>query len=158
MPKAPKQLSVQAVQGLLSLISRDQLPERTSIYQIHFNAKDTFSVHWIYPSLDAPGQGQCDLLTGDYPTPLWLHQKGNPIYIWNNALFVVHSDPGGDATPSAIGSQFPSIKVGVDLFNSAKPGYTPFTYPHPLTLGTNIVVVQPAVTLLPPSGLDAHGF
>jgi hypothetical protein len=136
------------------------LTSRTAIYQISFKAGDPFTVHCVYPMLDAPGRGQGDLLTGDNPKPVWLHEKSEPIYIWGNSLYVVHKLP--DASVSAIGSPFPSnintnlgsMAMNVDIFNGAMPGYTALTYPHPLVGGTNVV----APPLQPPSGLNAHWY
>jgi len=66
-----------------------------------------------------------------------------PIYIWNNnrTMNVGISDYGqGNGATSCQGTVDTStnyIIAGRDYFNNgtAKPGYTPYTYPHPLTLG-----------------------
>jgi len=61
-----------------------------------------------------------------------------PIYIWNNSsvplLGVGTSNFGGTACTSPDSSSN-YIVSGRDYFNGStvKPGYTPFTYPHPLT-------------------------
>lgn len=66
-------------------------------------------------------------------------QAFEPAYFWNN-------------TPSTIDINFPSIPVahiveGRDYYNRgiARPGYTPYTYPHPLTMS--------AQAPQPPTGL-----
>jgi hypothetical protein len=69
---------------------------------------------------------------------------------------------------SAASTTYPSIQLGRDYFNEvAKPGYTPYTYPHPWTFMTNAVATNPVVNvpattntapaLSPPTGLSAHG-
>jgi hypothetical protein len=128
---------------------------RTPIYQLKFNAGDPFVVHWVYPALDAPGMGQGDLLTGDNPTPVWLHQKSEPIHIWGNTLYTVFSV--ATLATTTIGSPFASMKVGTDILNSAPTDYSAYTYPHPLTLGTNAVVVVAAKNLIPPTDLNVSG-
>jgi hypothetical protein len=67
-----------------------------------------------------------------------------PAYLWNNKR------PAGTLAPLSVGfataytdctgadSQSNYVQANRDYFNSAstaKPGYTPYTYPHPLTLG-----------------------
>ena len=94
-----------------------------------------------------------------------------PAYIWNNngsssALaqvqtsdYGINVNPSGcahDSAPSA-GSTYDSsenyIVSGRDYFNNgtAKPGYTPYTYPHPLRLGSGGPPSPPA----PPTGVSA---
>ena len=41
--------------------------------------------------LDQPGRGQSDLLLGDSPTPVWLHEASEPVYIWGNKRSVNYS-------------------------------------------------------------------
>lgn len=60
-----------------------------------------------------------------------LDQIGNPdaLYIWGNTSSgdQVYLDPTSD--PHGIGYW---LQLGRDYFMAAKPGYTPYTYPHPL--------------------------
>lgn len=75
-----------------------------------------------------------------------------PVYIWNNnRTFVVGTpDYGGTACANPDHSSN-YIVLNRDYFNgTAKPGYTPYTYPHPLTLGHSS-----GTTPLPPNGLTA---
>jgi hypothetical protein len=74
-------------------------------------------------------------------------QDPEPVYLWNNT-------GGGSSTPG-IGDYSPDqcftgqttamyVKEGRDYFvNTPKPGYTPFTYPHPLTAGGSQSVANP---------------
>jgi hypothetical protein len=56
----------------------------------------------------------------------WPNQVTEPCYSWNNTVLE-------DGTAQNLSSTEPSIKEGRDFFNeTAKPGYRPFIYPHPL--------------------------
>lgn len=63
-------------------------------------------------------------------------QDSAPVYEWNNTLngsdvdYQIHN-PGGCDNPSV----FDHIKENREFYNdTARPGYTPYTYPHPLAL------------------------
>jgi len=78
-----------------------------------------------YPCLDAPGQGQSDLISGTTPTPAtWPHQALAPVYAWNNTV---------NGSVSNLVSNTSVVVENRDFYNTPKPGYTPYTYPHPLT-------------------------
>ena len=85
-----------------------------------------------YPCLDQVGWGTCDLLPRDPDPPAsWPHQSSEPLYLWNNNWTPVPSNPGG-----VVGSQNLVIRENRDYLNDTpKPGYTPYTYPHPLVTG-----------------------
>lgn len=69
-----------------------------------------------------------------------------PAYIWNNSRVPLTNVGVEDYAPGQVGSctggTYDSsanyIVLNRDYFNgsTAKPGYTPYTYPHPLTTGT----------------------
>ncbi len=94
-----------------------------------------------------------------YPAP---HQVGqsfasgkpvtDPIYIWNNTGAASQVPGIMDYNPDECGSGVTSaqfIQSGRDfVVGTAKPGYTKYTYPHPLTNG----VLRP----MPPTGNVAH--
>jgi hypothetical protein len=82
-----------------------------------------------YPCLDQPGRGLGTMLSNFTPTPTgWPKQAADPIYAWNNTL---------NGSNSKIVSNVPTVVAeGRDFLNSAKPGYTPYTYPHPLVSGS----------------------
>ena len=83
-----------------------------------------------YACLDQVGRGTSDLLVGSSPTPAWPHQVSQPLYGWANTWNPVHNNPG-----ALMGSQSAVIQENRDYFtNTPLPGYTPYTYPHPLTL------------------------
>jgi hypothetical protein len=95
-----------------------------------FNTGDTYQIWKVTHSLDQPGLGKGDLLHGLPGRPAkWPHQAAEPCYSWNNTALE-------DGTPRNLSSTEPSIKEGRDFFNETpKPGYTPYTYPHPLVTG-----------------------
>ena len=81
-----------------------------------------------YPCIDQPGRGKGDLLANFSPTPVrWPNQALEPIYAWNNKL---------NGQTSNLATNAPAVVVvNRDFYNSAKPGYTPYAYPHPLVSG-----------------------
>jgi hypothetical protein len=90
------------------------------------------------------------LLTGDSPSPRWLNQAIEPCYFWGNAVF---QNAGGLFNNNWRAAQeYPGIiQENRDFFNTAKPGYAPLTYPHPLNTDAATISSVPLVT--PPSGL-----
>lgn len=90
-----------------------------------------------YACLDQPGMGKGDLLSGATPSAAWPHQASEPIYEWANTW--VDNGNGGNIG----GGSTVTIVTGRDFIHGAMPGYTPYTYPHPLTGGSP----------LPPSAL-----
>lgn len=72
-----------------------------------------------------------------------------PAYIWNNTPgnTTGYDDGGGGCSASPLANSAQYIVSGQDfIVGTAKPGYTPYTYPHPLTQGGAVV---------PPTGLQA---
>ncbi|HEY4952008.1 MAG TPA: hypothetical protein VII71_01320, partial [Verrucomicrobiae bacterium] len=68
----------------------------------------------------------------------WPHEVSEPLYVWGNTL---------NGNPTGLSSGYPNIQENRDFFNNTpKPGYVPFTFPHPLTVSA----------LFPPSNLNAH--
>lgn len=83
-----------------------------------------------YPCLDQIGRGSGDVISGTTP-PLpqaWPNQILDPLYAWNNTL------NGNPPAAFSISISNPTVIVeGRDVYsNTVKPGYTPYTYPHPL--------------------------
>jgi hypothetical protein len=72
----------------------------------------------------------------------------DPVYIWGNTGGTAYNSPGTwDFTPDNCGNGLTSadvIKSGRDYkVNTAKPGYAPYTYPHPLRKGAQAVPLAP---------------
>jgi hypothetical protein len=110
-----------------------------------WHAGDTYQIHKLSIALDQPGRGQGDLIVGDPPinsrtgTAAWPNQQLEPSYSWNNAFvpdgrhvnFTVGTGGGGGVEGANA-----QLLAGRDYFNDTPmPGYTPYTYPHPLTTG-----------------------
>jgi hypothetical protein len=96
-----------------------------------FHAGDQYQIHKVLIALDQPGRGQGDLISGDPPTPVaWPHQRLEPCYSWNN----IHAPGGEHINFNPAQSTADTVRQGRDYFNDTPmPGYTPYTYPHPLT-------------------------
>lgn len=83
-----------------------------------------------YRCVDQPGSGTSSLLGPDTtggitPGNTWVKNISDPIYVWNNTL-------NGAANNTTVGST--NVAVNRDYFvGTARPGYTAYTYPHPLT-------------------------
>jgi hypothetical protein len=106
-----------------------------------------FQIRKVIKPLDNIGNGPGDYLGGgETPTPRWLNQTNEPYYLWNNTL--------GGAPIGGFGST-PDVKAGVNFINNGttpKPGYTPYTYPHPLVSGAS-----PSLTPSAPQNLRITG-
>ncbi len=111
-------------------------------YFMSYNTKDTNQIYLAIQSIDQVGLGSGDLL-GDIPltqtpwdqayntttgTASWPHEVSEPLYLWGNTL---------NGQPGLVSTYYPNIQENLDYYNqTAKPGYTPFTYPHPLAVST----------------------
>lgn len=129
--------------------------------KVVFNTGDTYEIWKVLASLDQPGQGKGDLISGTFPN-LSINdwpQRGYPLepcYSWNNV------SKGGSANSSIpagqqvnfISGQPTLLKEGRDYYNrTPKPGYAPYIYPHPLTKGTPSPSPPPSAPS-PPSNLQ----
>ncbi len=101
-------------------------------YDCVFAAADTFEFNKVIHSIDQPGAGMdsSNLNGVDIPAlPGGWSQATSPWYEWNNTA------DGGDID-FQIGSgatTYYTIVSGTHYHNdTTKPGYTPYTYPHPL--------------------------
>jgi hypothetical protein len=91
---------------------------------LSFNSGDHFEIRKVIQALDTIGASTGDLLSGGKPSPTNLHQTMEPIYCWNNTV---------DGVPATIVGTTSNVVEGVNYINgTAKPGYTPYVYPHPL--------------------------
>jgi hypothetical protein len=108
-------------------------PGFTEDYML-FESGDTFEINRVIHALDQPGRGQGTMVVAtDPPTPPigWNDQITEPTYAWNN--------DGGEETIIIEG--YPGlIREDEHFFNNTEaPGYTPYTYPHPLRAGEESV-------------------
>ncbi|HVN81781.1 MAG TPA: hypothetical protein VMW38_22540 [Terriglobia bacterium] len=82
-----------------------------------------------YRCVDQPGAGTSKLLGPDpsgtvTPANIWVGNVLDPIYVWNNTL-------NGSANNTVGGST--NVTASRDYYTGlARPGYTAYTYPHPL--------------------------
>ena len=98
-----------------------------------FNTGNRFEIRRPSIVLDQCGRGQGDLLASNPPinkttnSIAWPHEALEPIYAWNNTL-------NGAPNFAALKSFNAVIQENRDFYNNTpKPGYKPYTYPHPLT-------------------------
>jgi hypothetical protein len=105
-------------------------------------AGQQYQIHKVLILLDQPGRGQCDPITGTSPinkvtgTATWPHQSLEPCYSWNNGSVGLHA------------SSNPALNENRDYYNNTPmPGYTPYTYPHPLVSGSTVTALAPPTNL-----------
>jgi hypothetical protein len=86
-----------------------------------------------YRCVDQPGSGTSKLLGLDpdgsvTPANTWVGNTSDPIYVWNNTL-------NGSSNNTTTGST--NVVNNRDYYvGMARPGYTAYTYPHPLQGGS----------------------
>jgi hypothetical protein len=104
------------------------------------NPWDQNTDQYGYPTIDQVGRGVCRDQIRGYP-PInqrtggraWPRQQLEPVYVWGNDWTPVPNNPG-----ALIVSNQAVIQIGRDMINNGvtpMPGYTPYTYPHPLVTG-----------------------
>src|SRR5882724_2588032 len=97
----------------------------------NWNTGDAYQIRRAYPSLDQVGRGAGVLLANDTPTPSGpVNQVFEPVYVWSNTGYTIAQCGGGMWASVQLGRDF------IDNGTTPKPGYTPYTYPHPLVVGT----------------------
>ena len=100
-----------------------------------WKAGDQYQIHRPLILLDQPGRGQGDMITGTSPVnrvtgkATWPHQALEPSYSWNDIY-----TPTGESVNFKTGSGNHKLQQeGRDYYNNTPmPGYTSYTYPHPL--------------------------
>src|SRR6266550_85557 len=97
----------------------------------NWNTGDSYQIRRACPSLDQVGRGAGVLLANDTPTPSGpVNQVFEPVYVWSNTGYTIAQCGGGMWASVQLGRDF------IDNGTTPKPGYTPYTYPHPLVVGT----------------------
>jgi FG-GAP-like repeat len=87
--------------------------------------------HTVLRVLDQPGLGAGAHINRN--SPAWPNQANEPCYSWNN-----HNQDDGSSFNITLGQGSRTILAGRDFFNNTPmPGYTPYTYPHPLAVDGN---------------------
>lgn len=118
----------------------------SSAHDLQLSPGDTYEIGLVTHAMDQIGSGQSVDLGGaaipDFPTG-GNQQVLSPWYEWDNYLGA--ADVNFDATRS--GGAFAVIVSGTHYNNNTqKPGYTPYTYPHPLVSGEPPDETAPTVT------------
>jgi hypothetical protein len=122
-------------------------------------AGNQYQIHRLLAALDQTCRGQSDPITGDTPintvtgTAAWPHQALEPCYSWNNT----YTPTGASLSNYLYQGDGPKnyLLEGRDFYNDThKPGYTPYTYPHPLVGGAS---PTPAQTPSAPQNLRVIG-
>jgi hypothetical protein len=111
----------------------------------NFTTGQPYEIRKVLQCVDQPGAGAGDLITGENPTPAWLHQGREGNYSWNN----IHIATGNHVNFT---SSTPTVIAGRDYFQDTPlPGYAPYTYPHPLVTGGSTPTPTPTATATPTS-------
>lgn len=108
------------------------------------NSGDHYQFRKVYHALDQIGVGSGDYLETtnsgwtfydrDVPggaIPPLANESSEPLYFWSNTLNSASSGYSGQVV-NFDNAGFFLVQTGRDYFDSAKPGYTPLVYPHPL--------------------------
>ena len=117
--------------------------------ELHGRQEIKYQIHKVLISMDQTCRGKGDLITGDFNHPVnsttgtqsWVHQELEPAYMWNDRFTPTNTPM---TLHAGIGA-FAVLLEGRDYFNNTPmPGYTPYTYPHPLTTGGQPTATTPA--------------
>lgn len=93
-----------------------------------FRTITEYEIRKVDWSLDQPGRGRTTPILGSPAPHQNLNQGLDPIYQWNNTL---------NGSPVSISDGgYSTIRLNREYYNAVKPGYTPYTYPHPLRSGS----------------------
>lgn len=95
---------------------------------LSFSNGETYEINKVTYVLDQPGRGQGTQMSGT--VPVWTNdQVDEPLYEWNNTQGATNIDFLIDHPAQILSGQH-------YVANTAKPGYAPYTYPHPLQITT----------------------
>ena len=132
------------VRGLTGVIHNNVIPD---INNSMWSNKDELKFTVMPPWRDS-GPNACWTNPPGWPVPHQIGQSHNgtsyitdPLYVWANSGAGNHASPNlSQFTPNECGASGDSQTIGDYLqagrdyvVGTAKPGYTPYTYPHPLT-------------------------
>jgi FG-GAP-like repeat len=99
---------------------------------LSFASGDSMEFRKVNHALDQPGRSGGSAILGVPPVrpPAWNDQVTDPCYEWNNV-----DTSGGQAVPIHFSAAQSICRINEHYFNSTQaPGYTPYIYPHPLTV------------------------
>jgi len=113
----------------------------SGVPDMSFCKGDSLEIRMVEHAMDQVGRALGSLVAGDPPVrpTAWNDQVTEPCYSWNNT-----NGYGGFANFTE-GS---GVRANVHFFNNKPmPGYTPYTYPHPLVNGRALPLLRsPAAT------------
>lgn len=104
--------------------------------ELTFAAGNGYQIWRVTETIDQPGRSGGTQLSGATPSvPVgWNDQVDDPMYEWNNTE--ESGNPG-----FSVGSPL-IIRANEHYFvDTALPGYTPYTYPHPLTTEDKVITI-----------------
>lgn len=106
---------------------------------MQFNIGDTFEICSVDEIFDQPGRSGGTLISGLLPVPPASNdQTTDPIYEWSNTA---NGSPMHMADPATAIYSRVFIQGEHYINDTAKPGYSEYTYPHPLVSAATPVVV-----------------
>lgn len=109
----------------------------------HFfmNNGDKYKIMKPLACVDQVGRSTGNLLSGRPASPSgWPNQALEPVYLWGNTL---------NGTAAVMFIDDTGLKNGTDFLNGVqRPLYTPYAYPHPLTVISNDTSSQSMGTIL----------
>jgi hypothetical protein len=126
--------------GKLALITSNTNNTLTVIYDVAHEGTvwargDQYKIYKVLVLIDQPCRGVGDLISGIPPinsrtgTAAWPQQALEPCYSWNDT----YAPTGAHVNITQAVGAFAFLVEGRDFFNNTPmPGYTPYTYPHPL--------------------------
>ena len=127
----------------IMLITSNTSNTLVGIYHSGYNggvvwqAGDQYQIHRVLISMDQPCRGAGDLVANKHPinttagTASWGRQALEPCYSWND----IYTPTGAQLNIFTTNGASAVLTAGRDFFNNTPmPGYTPYIYPHPLTI------------------------
>ena len=121
---------------------------------LSFQVGETFAMYRVQHTLDMVGRTGGALFSGNPPIipGVTNAQTTELCYSWNNLII----DQGSVNARFVVAAADASIVEGVHYTNGvAKPGFTTFTYPHPLSSQTQSIAISPSVaTVAASSSVD----
>ena len=93
-----------------------------------------------YRCVDQPGSGTSNVISAATPSPVaWVGNALDPIYVWNNTV-------NGSSRNTVSGST--NVQNNRDYFiGMPRPGYVPYTYPHPRRTGATLSALNSPTNL-----------
>ncbi len=112
--------------------------------RLNFATGHRYEIRKVTQCFDGVGTGLCDAMPGGPLAAHDMHQVLDPLYCWNNTV-------DGTAANWVTGPTGGTTE-GVHFINgTAKPGYTPYVYPHPLAVSDSPTPTPTATATFTPT-------